>query len=155
MVNIGKAMGHLAIGYPELLIVWPAHKNPKARPSISSQFRGPNNVVSIEPVEYGEFSRLIANADIVLTTSGDIQEEAPSLGNPVLVLRENTERLAAADAGTSKLIGTDVQRIVAEATRLLDDRRVHREMANAVNPYGDGHSADRSVAIPNELLTDR
>ncbi|MGO2859791.1 MAG: non-hydrolyzing UDP-N-acetylglucosamine 2-epimerase [Brevibacterium sp.] len=154
MVNIGKAMGHLATVYPDLLIVWPAHKNPKVRDSIAPQIKGLDNVVSIEPVEYGEFSHLIANSDIVLTDSGGIQEEAPSLGKPVLVLRENTERPEAVDAGTVKLIGTDTQRIIAEVSRLLDDRRAYREMANAVNPYGDGHSADRSVAVLNDLLTD-
>lgn len=154
MVNIGKAMGHLATVYPDLLVVWPAHKNPNVRASIAPQIEGLDNVVSIEPVEYGEFSHLIADSDIVLTDSGGIQEEAPSLGKPVLVLRENTERPEAVDAGTVKLIGTDARQIVAEVSRLLDDRRAYREMANAVNPYGDGHSADLSVAILNELLTD-
>lgn len=155
MVNIGKAMGHLATVYPDLLIVWPAHKNPNVRASIAPQVEGLDNVVSIEPVEYGEFSHLIASSDIVLTDSGGIQEEAPSLGKPVLVLRENTERPEAVDAGTVKLIGTDTQRIIAEVSRLLDDRKAYRDMANAVNPYGDGHSAARSVGILSDLLVER
>lgn len=155
MVNIGKAMGHLATVHPDLLIVWPAHKNPKVRASIAPQVEGLDNVVSIEPVEYGEFSHLIASSDIVLTDSGGIQEEAPSLGKPVLVLRENTERPEAVDAGTVKLIGTDTQRIIAEVSRLLDDRKAYRDMANAVNPYGDGHSAARTAAILCELLTNQ
>lgn len=152
MVNIGKAMRHLATAYPALLIVWPAHKNPRVRASISPQIDDLENVVSIEPVEYGDFSHLIARSDIVLTDSGGIQEEAPSLGKPVLVLRENTERPEAVDAGTVKLIGTDAERIISEVSRLLDDKKAYRDMANAVNPYGDGHSAGRSVDILNELL---
>ncbi|WP_413336633.1 non-hydrolyzing UDP-N-acetylglucosamine 2-epimerase [Brevibacterium sp. GP-SGM9] len=154
MVNIGRAMRQLATSYPELLIVWPAHKNPKVRASIAPQIEDLDNVVSIEPVEYGEFSHLIARSDIVLTDSGGIQEEAPSLGKPVLVLRENTERPEAVDAGTVKLIGTASDKIISEVSRLLDDKKAYRDMANAVNPYGDGHSAGRSVDILNDLLSD-
>lgn len=152
MENIGRAMRQLAISYPDLLIVWPAHKNPRVRASIVPQIEDLGNVISIEPVEYGEFSHLIAASDIVLTDSGGIQEEAPSLGKPVLVLRENTERPEAVDAGTVKLIGTETDRIVSEVSRLLDDKKAYRDMANAVNPYGDGHSAARSIAIISELL---
>lgn len=152
MVNIGKAMRHLATNYPDLLIIWPAHKNPRVRASIAPQIEDLDNVVSIEPVGYGEFSHLIRASHIVLTDSGGIQEEAPSLGKPVLVLRENTERPEAIDAGTVKLIGTAQESIIAEVSRLLDDRKAYRDMANAVNPYGDGHSASRSVEILNELL---
>ena len=154
MVNIGKAMRHLATNYPDLLIIWPAHKNPKVRASIAPQIEDLDNVISIEPVEYGEFSHLINASDIVLTDSGGIQEEAPSLGKPVLVLRENTERPEAVDAGTVKLIGTATEKIISEVSRLLDDKKAYRDMANAVNPYGDGHSAGRSVDILNELLGD-
>ena len=154
MVNIGKAMRHLATNYPDLLIIWPAHKNPKVRASIAPQIEDLDNVISIEPVEYGEFSHLINASDIVLTDSGGIQEEAPSLGKPVLVLRENTERPEAVDAGTVKLIGTATEKIISEVSRLLDDKKSYRDMANAVNPYGDGHSAGRSVDILNELLAD-
>ena len=152
MVNIGKAMRHLATNYPDLLIIWPAHKNPEVRASIAPQIEDLDNVISIEPVEYGEFSHLINASDIVLTDSGGIQEEAPSLGKPVLVLRENTERPEAVDAGTVKLIGTATEKIISEVSRLLDDKKAYRDMANAVNPYGDGHSAGRSVDILNELL---
>ncbi|GAA1946195.1 UDP-N-acetylglucosamine 2-epimerase (non-hydrolyzing) [Brevibacterium antiquum] len=152
MENIGRAMRQLAISYPDLLIVWPAHKNPRVRASIVPQIEDLGNVISIEPVEYGEFSHLIAASDIVLTDSGGIQEEAPSLGKPVLVLRENTERPEAVDAGTVKLIGTETDRIVSEVSRLLDDKKAYRDMATAVNPYGDGHSAARSIAIISELL---
>ena len=155
MVNIGKAMRHLAAHYPDLLIVWPAHKNPNVRAAIAPQIEDLDNVISIEPVEYGEFSHLINASDIVLTDSGGIQEEAPSLGKPVLVLRENTERPEAVDAGTVKLIGTATEKIIAEVSQLLDDSKAYRDMANAVNPYGDGHSAGRSVDVLNELLGGR
>ncbi len=152
MVNIGKALHALATQYPDLVIVWPAHKNPKVRAAIEPEIEGLSNIISIEPVEYGEFSQLIARAEIILTDSGGIQEEAPSLGKPVLVLRENTERPEAVDAGTVKLIGTDTDRIVAEVSELLDDQAAYTAMANAVNPYGDGLSAGRCVALLNEFL---
>lgn len=152
MVNIGKALHALATRYPDLVIVWPAHKNPKVRAAIEPEIEGLSNIVSIEPVEYGEFSQLIARADIILTDSGGIQEEAPSLGKPVLVLRENTERPEAVDAGTVKLIGTAADRIVSEVSELLDDPDAYRIMANAVNPYGDGLSAGRCVELLKKFL---
>ncbi|RBP62930.1 UDP-N-acetylglucosamine 2-epimerase (non-hydrolysing) [Brevibacterium sanguinis] len=152
MVNIGKALHALATRYPDLVIVWPAHKNPKVRASIEPEIEGLSNIISIEPVEYGEFSQLIARATVILTDSGGIQEEAPSLGKPVLVLRENTERPEAVDAGTVKLIGTATDRIVSEVSELLDDPAAYKVMANAVNPYGDGLSAGRCVALLKEFL---
>lgn len=152
MVSIGRALRHLATFYPDLLIVWPAHKNPKIRNLIGPQIDDLKNVLTVEPVGYVEFSHLIADADIVLTDSGGIQEEAPSLGKPVLVLRDNTERPEAVDAGTVKLIGTNAQRIIDEVSKLLDDTVTYRTMANAVNPYGDGHSAARIVGIISDLL---
>ncbi|WP_309131181.1 non-hydrolyzing UDP-N-acetylglucosamine 2-epimerase [Brevibacterium sp.] len=153
MVRIGNAMRRLAISYPHLVIVWPAHRNPKVRASIAPQIGDLDNVISIEPVGYGEFSHLIARSDIVLTDSGGLQEEAPSLGKPVLVLRENTERPEAVAAGTAKLIGTAEDRIVAEVAQLLDEESAYAAMANASNPYGDGQSAERSVSIIRDLLS--
>lgn len=155
MINIGRAMRELATRYPDLLVVWPAHKNPKIRASIEPQIEGLNNVLSIEPVEYGEFSHLIARSDLILTDSGGIQEEAPSLGKPVLVLRKNTERPEAIDAGTVKLIGTDTKRIVEAVTDLLDETEAYEQMSRAVNPYGDGHSAKRAIAILHDLSLDQ
>lgn len=155
MINIGRAMRELATSYPDLLIVWPAHKNPKVRSSIEPQIEDLDNVVSIEPVEYGEFSHLIASSDIVLTDSGGIQEEAPSLGKPVLVLRKNTERPEAVDAGTVKLIGTDTKRIVEAVTNLLDEAEAYEQMSRAVNPYGDGNSAKRAITILRDLSVDQ
>lgn len=152
MADIGRAMRRLALERPDLLIIWPAHKNPEVRFSITPYVDDVDNVLSIEPVGYAEFVHLINTSHIVLTDSGGIQEEAPSLGKPVLVLRENTERPEAVDAGTVKLIGTSTQAIVAEVSKLLDDETAYRDMANAVNPYGDGHSARRAVDILRGLF---
>ncbi len=103
------------------------------------------NVVVTEPLGYGDFVQAMNACEIVLTDSGGVQEEAPTLGKPVLVLRDTTERPEAVAAGTVRLVGTDEDRIVAEATRLLTDRRAYLAMAQAVNPYGDGQAARRSV----------
>lgn len=155
MDSIGRAVRTLAQRYPDLTIVWPAHKNPKVREAIRPHVDDLDNVLAIEPVGYGEFSHLIARAHIVLTDSGGIQEEAPSLGKPVLVLRTNTERPEAAEAGTVRLIGTDYDRIVSEVSDLMDDEAAYAAMANAVNPYGDGHAAEYSVAAMERLLGTR
>ncbi|WP_349829387.1 non-hydrolyzing UDP-N-acetylglucosamine 2-epimerase [Brevibacterium litoralis] len=152
MENIGAAIRRIATSYPELLVVWPAHKNPRVRETIRPYIDDLENVIAIEPVGYGEFSHLIARARIVLTDSGGIQEEAPSLGKPVLVLRENTERPEAVDAGTVKLIGTDEERIVNEVRQLMDDTEAYAAMANAVNPYGDGHASARGADAIGRLL---
>ncbi|WP_422614454.1 non-hydrolyzing UDP-N-acetylglucosamine 2-epimerase [Brevibacterium metallidurans] len=152
MVSIGRAMRQLALKFPDLLIVWPAHKNPEVRASITPQIEDVGNIISTEPLEYGEFSRLLARSDIVLTDSGGIQEEAPSLGKPVLVLRENTERPEAVAAGGVKLIGTNTNRIVDEVSTLLDDDEAYSSMANAMNPYGDGRSAERCLTIIKKFL---
>jgi len=101
---------------------------------------------------YGEFTRMLSAAEVVLTDSGGVQEEAPGLGKPVLVMRENTERPEAVVAGTVRLIGTDEQRIFEEVSTLLNDREAYDKMANAVNPYGDGRAAERTVAAISELL---
>lgn len=154
MVSIGRALRQLALQYPEMLVVWPAHKNPRVRESIAPLIDGLENAVQIEPVDYGDFAHLLARSHIVLTDSGGIQEEAPSLGKPVLVLRDNTERPEAVEAGTVKLVGTASHRIVAEVSKLLDDEKAYVSMANAVNPYGDGYSAERSVRILRSLLRD-
>src|SRR5699024_3019990 len=107
---------------------------------------GLDNVVLIEPLAYAEFTRALNLADIVLTDSGGVQEEAPSLGKPVLVMRENTERPEAVVAGTVKLIGTHPQRLVDEVSLLMDSEAAYDGMANAVNPYGDGRAAERTIA---------
>lgn len=146
MENIGRALRRLARRYPEALILLPIHRNPVVRSAVLPHLAGLANVVVTEPLPYAEFTRAMARAHLVLTDSGGVQEEAPSLGKPVLVMRENTERPEAVDAGTVRLIGTAADRIVAEVTTLMDDVTAYQAMANAVNPYGDGRAAQRVVA---------
>lgn len=146
MEDIGAAVAEIATKYPDLTIVFPIHKNPKVRAAIRPAVEGLENVLLIEPLAYAEFTRALSLADVVLTDSGGVQEEAPSLGKPVLVMRENTERPEAVVAGTVKLIGTHKQRLVDEVSLLLDSEEAYAGMANAVNPYGDGKAAERTVA---------
>ena len=113
---------------------------------------GLDNVALIEPLDYPHFSRLLAICDIMLTDSGGVQEEAPALGKPVLVLRHETERPEAVDAGVVKLVGPHFERIVTEAQRLLDDPAAYRAMAKGVSPYGDGRAAARIVRHLRESL---
>lgn len=152
MRGVGRALARIADADPELVIVLPAHKNPIVREAVLPAIEGKPNVIVTEPLAYGEFTRMLSLAHIVLTDSGGVQEEAPSLGKPVLVMRDNTERPEAVDAGTVTLIGTDEHRIVTEVQRLLNDQDHFDTMANAVNPYGDGKAAERTVAAIAELL---
>jgi UDP-N-acetylglucosamine 2-epimerase (non-hydrolysing) len=146
MEDIGAAVADLARKYPDLTVVFPIHRNPKVRASIRPALEGLDNVLLIEPLPYAQFTRALSLADIVLTDSGGVQEEAPSLGKPVLVMRENTERPEAVVAGTVKLIGTHRGRLVDEVSLLLDSSEAYGGMANAVNPYGDGRAAERTIA---------
>lgn len=152
MRGVGRALARIADAEPDLMIVLPAHKNPVVREAVLPALEGKNNVIVTEPLAYGEFTRMLSLAHIVLTDSGGVQEEAPSLGKPVLVMRDNTERPEAVHAGTVSLIGTDEERIVKEVTRLLHDQYHFDAMANAVNPYGDGKAAERTVAAIAEYL---
>ena len=145
MEEIGRAVADLARKYPSLTIVFPIHKNPKVRRSITPAVAGIDNVLLIEPLAYAEFTRMLSISDLVLTDSGGVQEEAPSLGKPVLVMRESTERPEAVVAGTVKLIGTHQKRLVDEVSLLLDSEDAYAGMANAVNPYGDGRAAERTL----------
>src|SRR4051812_12285687 len=146
MAGIGRALASLAASEPDLVIVFPIHRNPVVRDAILPAIAGLDNVIITEPLAYGGFARLMERSDIVLTDSGGVQEEAPSLGKPVLVMRDTTERPEAMQAGTARLVGTD-QQVIEDAVRtLLHDRRAYEAMANAVNPYGDGRAAERSVA---------
>ncbi|WP_372699680.1 non-hydrolyzing UDP-N-acetylglucosamine 2-epimerase [Arthrobacter sp. JSM 101049] len=152
MRGIGRALARLADAEPEVHFILPAHKNPAVREALLPAIQDKSNVAVTEPLAYGEFTRMLAAAEVVLTDSGGVQEEAPGLGKPVLVMRDNTERPEAVDAGTVKLIGTNEDRIFDEVSILLNDRAAYDEMANAVNPYGDGHAAERTVAAIAELL---
>ena len=152
MRGVGRALARIAEAEPELVIVLPAHRNPVVREAVLPALEGKTNVVVTEPMAYGEFTRMLSVADVVLTDSGGVQEEAPSLGKPVLVMRENTERPEAVHAGTVKLIGTDEERIVAEVDALLNDPAAYAAMANAVNPYGDGRAAERTLAAIEQMF---
>jgi UDP-N-acetylglucosamine 2-epimerase (non-hydrolysing) len=152
MRGMGRALARLADAYPDLDVVLPVHKNPAVREAVLPALDGRANIFVTEPLAYGEFTRMLAMAHVVLTDSGGVQEEAPSLGKPVLVMRENTERPEAVTAGTVLLIGTDENRIFDEVARLLDDSAHFDSMANAVNPYGDGLAAHRTIAALSQLL---
>jgi UDP-N-acetylglucosamine 2-epimerase (non-hydrolysing) len=125
--------------------VYPVHPNPNVRGPVHEALGGHPNVTLLEPLDYVPLVHLMKHSTLILTDSGGIQEEAPALGVPVLVLRDVTERPEGVAAGTARLVGTDTARVVGEASRLLDDAAAHATMAKAVNPYGDGHAAERIV----------
>jgi UDP-N-acetylglucosamine 2-epimerase (non-hydrolysing) len=152
MAGVARALARIARSQPDLLVVLPLHRNPVVREVVLPPLEGLPNVVVVEPLPYGEFAHLIDRSVMVLTDSGGVQEEAPTLGKPVLVMRDNTERPEAVEAGTVRLVGTDEEVVVAEVTRLLTDPAYYATMANAVNPYGDGKAAARCVAAIEELL---
>jgi UDP-N-acetylglucosamine 2-epimerase (non-hydrolysing) len=127
-------------------IVYPVHLNPNVKRPVEEHLSGLRNVHLIAPQDYLPFVYLMSRADVILTDSGGVQEEAPSLGKPVLVMRETTERPEAVDAGTVKLVGTDTDLIVSEVSRLLDDRVAYEAMSFAHNPYGDGKAVDRILS---------
>ncbi|MDU0347384.1 non-hydrolyzing UDP-N-acetylglucosamine 2-epimerase [Actinomyces sp. MRS3W] len=152
LTDVGRALARLAARYPEHLIVLPAHRNPHVREAVLPHVSGLDNVLVSEPLAYGEFTTVMNAAQIVLTDSGGVQEEAPSLGKPVLVMRENTERPEGVEAGTVRLVGTAEDRLVTEVSALLDSPALYEQMAHAANPYGDGRAAERAVAAIAELL---
>ena len=148
-MSICRAIKTLAEKYPEVDFVYPMHLNPNVRKPIHEVFGditgSDSNMFFIEPLEYMSFVYLMEKSDIVLTDSGGIQEEAPGLGKPVLVMRDTTERPEALEAGTVKLVGTNCDKIVSEMSRLIDDETHYKEMSLAVNPYGDGKACSRIV----------
>jgi UDP-N-acetylglucosamine 2-epimerase (non-hydrolysing) len=143
--NICHAIRELALR-GDVEIVYPVHLNPRVQEPVSRILKGVAHITLLPPLDYRPMVHLMKHAKLLLTDSGGLQEEAPSFGVPVLVLRETTERPEGVEAGTLKLVGTETQRIVAEATRLLDDAAAYTEMAKAANPYGDGHTAERILA---------
>jgi UDP-N-acetylglucosamine 2-epimerase (non-hydrolysing) len=154
-ISMCTAIRDLARKYPEVDFVYPMHLNPNVRKPIREVFGdeipgqarndGGKNLFFIEPLDYLDFVYLMSRSYIVLTDSGGIQEEAPGLGKPVLVMRDTTERPEALDAGTVRLVGTDYEKIMAEVSALLDDREHYEAMSHAVNPYGDGKACPRIV----------
>ena len=154
-ISMCTAIRDLAQKYPEVDFVYPMHLNPNVRKAVGEVFGSEisrqarndkgDNLFFIEPLDYLDFVYLMSRSYIVLTDSGGIQEEAPGLGKPVLVMRDTTERPEALDAGTVRLVGTDYEKIVKEVSALLDDRNHYEAMSHAVNPYGDGKACPRIV----------
>jgi len=146
MQAIADAIRRIA-ARPDVAVIFPVHLNPNVRKVMDAELAGLDNVALIEPLDYPHFARLLGLAELMLTDSGGVQEEAPALGKPVLVMRETTERPEGVEAGTARLVGTDADRIVAETERLLDDAGAYAAMARAHNPFGDGRSAARIVEL--------
>ena len=142
MRNIARAVRRIA-DRDDVAVIFPVHLNPNVRAAMAAELAGHDNVALIEPLDYPHFARLLDISYVMLTDSGGVQEEAPALGKPVLVMRETTERPEGIAAGTARLVGTDADVIVRETARLLDDGETYAAMARAHNPFGDGHSAAR------------
>ena len=149
--NIAEAVRQIA-ARADVAVIFPVHPNPNVRKVMDAALGGLSNVALIEPLDYPNFARLLSLAQIMLTDSGGVQEEAPALGKPVLVMRETTERPEGITAGTARLVGTDTANIVTEMFNLLDDKAAYERMARAHNPFGDGTSA-RKIAelLGNEI----
>jgi UDP-N-acetylglucosamine 2-epimerase (non-hydrolysing) len=150
--EICQALHYLAEMYSEVQIIYPVHLNPNVREPVNRILTGVRNVHLIEPQDYLPFVKLMDLSYLILTDSGGIQEEAPSLGKPVLVMRDTTERPEAVEAGTVRLVGSNRDKIVEEVCRLLNDENAYREMARAHNPYGDGKASERIVDFFRSLI---
>ncbi|MDI6632162.1 MAG: UDP-N-acetylglucosamine 2-epimerase (non-hydrolyzing) [Thermoanaerobacteraceae bacterium] len=146
LASVYRALKRLVLAYPDVAVVFPVHRNPLVRQTVREVFTACPRVYLTEPLSYGEFANLMARSFLVLTDSGGLQEEAPALGKPVLVLRAVTERPEALEAGTVELVGTGEECVFNAAARLLSDSEAYRRMAAAVNPYGDGRAAERITA---------
>lgn len=145
MRNVYKALRKVLETHADVEAIFPVHKNPKVREIVEEELGGLARVHLIEPMDYEPFANLMGKVDIVLTDSGGIQEEAPALGKPVLVLRDTTERPEAVEAGTVKLIGTEYEDVLRETNLLLDDAEHYKKMSEATNPYGDGKACERII----------
>ena len=156
LTNICSAIRDLAARFPDVQFVYPVHLNPNVRKPVHDILAAANgtlaNIWLIEPLDYLAFISLLKAATLVLTDSGGIQEEAPSFGKPVLVMRDTTERPEAVEAGVAMLVGTSRESIVADTTRLLVDREAYARMSRAVNPFGDGRAAERIVGLCRAFL---
>ena len=146
MQGIAEAIGRIATR-DDVAVLFPVHPNPNVVSVMDAMLGDRDNIVRIDPLDYPHFIRALGMADVVLTDSGGVQEEAPALGKPVLVMRETTERPEGVAAGTAKLVGTDPMRIVSEISTLLDDDGAYQAMARAHNPFGDGHASARIAGI--------
>ncbi|NGX93217.1 non-hydrolyzing UDP-N-acetylglucosamine 2-epimerase [Proteus mirabilis] len=152
--RICQALAEIALAHPDVEVVYPVHLNPNVSEPVKRILHGINNIKLIQPQDYLPFVYLMNHAYLILTDSGGIQEEAPSLGKPVLVMRDTTERPEAVEAGSVRLVGTDTKRIVSEVTSLLTDENAYHQMSKATNPYGDGHACQRILeALKNNQVT--
>jgi UDP-N-acetylglucosamine 2-epimerase (non-hydrolysing) len=152
--RICRAVGRLVLRFPDVHVVLPAHPNPSVRITLESHLPKDGAISVVEPLGYRAMVELLHRSTLLLTDSGGLQEEAPALGKPVLVLRDVTERQEGVDAGACRLVGTDEELIVGEASRLLSSPRAYSEMSRAVNPYGDGSAAGRIVDALHGLQVD-
>ena len=150
--NICQAIKEIALRNPDVQIVYPVHLNPNVKEPVYRIIGGADRIHLIEPIEYEPFVYLMNQSFFILTDSGGIQEEAPSLGKPVLVMREVTERPEAIEAGTARLVGSKKESIVREAQKLLDEPEEYRKMASKKNPYGDGKASERIVDLLSKIL---
>ena len=150
--QICDALSRLARQFPDHQFIYPVHLNPNVQAPVKKLLSGLDNIHLIQPQGYRTFVSLMAHAKLILTDSGGVQEEAPSLGKPVLVMRDTTERPEGVDAGTVQLVGADADAIVTHASRLLLDSNAYNKMANAKNPYGDGQAADRIIEALNSYF---
>lgn len=150
--NICNALKEIALKYPEIKIIYPVHLNPNVRGPVNRILSNISNVHLIEPLEYPYLIWLMSKSYLVLTDSGGIQEEAPSLGKPVLVMRDVTERTEGIEAGTAMLVGTSKKSIVYSVSMLLEDKSVYDRMSKAINPYGDGKTSERVVNILEKIF---
>lgn len=146
-IHICQALKELAGRYPDIDFVYPVHLNPNVQEPVFTLLKEINNIYLIQPMEYEAFVYLMSKCYLILTDSGGMQEEAPSLGKPVLVMRETTERTEALDSGTVKLVGTDKEKIIKEVSALCDDSEYYKAMSQSVNPYGDGTAAEQIIEV--------
>ena len=153
--NICEAIAVLADRYPEIGFIYPVHLNPNVQQPVKALLGKKKNIHLIPPLDYAPFVQAMGQAHLILTDSGGVQEEAPSLGKPVLVMRESTERPEAVEVGTVRLVGTNKELIIRETERLLTDKQAYQSMASKSNPYGDGQSAARILKILRAFRADR
>ena len=152
LADIGQSFLTILDRFPDVALLLPLHRNPTVREPLRAILGHHQRVFLTEPLDYGQLVGAMQNCYLVMTDSGGLQEEAPSLGKPVLVLRETTERPEAVEAGTAKLVGTNQELVVGVATELLKDVETYEKMANAINPFGDGRAAERILEIVGEYL---
>ncbi len=146
-INICTALKEIALTNPDIDIVYPVHLNPNVQKPVKELLSNVENIHLIEPLQYEQFIYMMERSYFIITDSGGVQEEAPSLGKPVLVMRDTTERPEALDAGTVKLVGTNTQLIIDEAQKLIDDQEEYERMSQANNPYGDGKACKKIITF--------